>query len=199
VLDQVAPQEPRVRKVSEIIRRQIQHLTRLVDDLLDVSRITRGKITLRLEPLDLRDCVRQAVETARPLLEAKRHELRLDLPPDPLPLAADATRVDQVIGNLLRNAAKYTDPGGHIEVAAAARDGEVVVSVRDDGRGIPAALLPQVFDLFVQGYETERAGSGLGIGLTMVRRLVELHGGSVEARSDGPGKGAEFVVRLPAA
>jgi signal transduction histidine kinase len=200
LLHELVPEEERLQKAAAIVRRQVGHLVRLVDDLLDVSRITRGKVALRREALDLRDSVRQAVDTARPLFEAKRQFLRLELPPAPLPLWADPTRLEQVIGNLLRNAAKYTDPGGHVEIAAALDGDQAVLRVRDDGQGIAPELLPQIFDLFVQGGETqERAGAGLGIGLTLVRRLVTLHGGSVEASSDGPGAGAEFVVRLPAA
>jgi len=198
VLVQTCPAEPPFDRVVPVIERQIQHLARLVDDLLDVSRITRGKVGLRRARIDLGDIVRHAVDTVRPLVEAKRHSLRLDLPAAPLPLEADATRLEQVMGNLLRNAAKYTDPGGSIEVAVERRGGEAVVHVRDDGIGIAPELLPRVFDLFTQGEQgLDRAGAGLGIGLTLVRSLVEMHGGRVEARSDGPGQGTELEVRLP--
>jgi signal transduction histidine kinase len=187
-----------------IIRRQIQHLVRLVDDLLDVSRITRGKVELRREPLDLGEIVRSAVETTRPLAEAKSQRLELDLSPEPLPLMGDATRLEQVLSNLLRNAVKFTEEGGHIEIAAGPDDPrephEAVIRVHDDGIGIATDLLPRVFDLFAQGEQAlDRSGAGLGIGLTLVRSLVELHGGRVEARSDGPGRGSEFEVRLPLA
>jgi signal transduction histidine kinase len=204
LLEQLGPSEPPMERGVAIIRRQIQHLVRLVDDLLDVSRITRGKVELRREPLDLGEIVRSAVETTRPLAEAKSQSLRLDLSPEPLPLLGDATRLEQVLSNLLRNAVKFTDEGGHIEIAAG-RDNpreprEAVIRVRDDGIGISSDLLPRVFDLFAQGEQAlDRSGAGLGIGLTLVRSLVELHGGRVEARSDGPGQGSEFEVRLPLA
>jgi signal transduction histidine kinase len=200
VMEQVGPSEPPMERAVGVIQRQIHHLVRLVDDLLDVSRITRGKIELRREPIDLREAVRGAVEMTRPVVQAKEHELRMILPPTPLPLHADATRLEQAVGNLVRNAAKYTEPGGHIEVEAWQQDGQALVRVRDDGIGIPAELLPRIFDLFIQGEQSlDRSGGGLGIGLTLVRRLVEMHGGRVEAHSAGPGKGSEFVVCLPLA
>jgi signal transduction histidine kinase len=202
LLEQLGPSEPPMERGVAIIRRQIQHLVRLVDDLLDVSRITRGKVELRREPLDLGEIVRSAVETTRPLAEAKSQSLRLELSPEPLPLLGDATRLEQVLSNLLRNAVKFTEEGGHIEVTAGRDDShdphEAVIGVRDDGIGIAADLLPRVFDLFAQGEQAlDRSGAGLGIGLTLVRSLVELHGGRVEARSDGPGRGSELEVRLP--
>jgi signal transduction histidine kinase len=200
VMEQVGLSEPPMQRAVGVMQRQIQHLVRLVDDLLDVSRITRGKIELRREPLDLREAVSSAVEMTRPVVQAKEHELRVILPPDPLPLDADVTRLEQAIGNLVRNAAKYTEPGGHLEVAAWQQDGQALVRVRDDGIGIPAELLPRIFDLFIQGEQSlDRSGGGLGIGLTLVRRLIEMHGGRVEAHSEGAGKGSEFVVRLPLA
>jgi signal transduction histidine kinase len=183
-----------------VIQRQIQHLVRLVDDLLDVSRITRGKVELRRERVDFGDAVRHAVDTTRPLLEAKSHTLRMDLTGEPLPLDADVTRLEQVVGNLLRNAAKYTDPGGRIEVLVRREDGKAVLCVNDNGVGIAPDLLPRVFDLFTQGEQAlDRSGGGLGIGLTLVRSLVEMHGGHVEAHSDGPGSGCSMEVRLPLA
>jgi signal transduction histidine kinase len=198
VLEQAGPSGPPMDRAVPVIQRQIQHLVRLVDDLLDVSRITRGKIELRRQALDLRDAVRGAVEMTRPLIESKQHELKVELPSGPLPLDADVTRLEQVLGNLIRNAAKYTEPGGHIEVAAWKEDGEAVVCVKDDGIGIGPELLPRIFDLFIQGEQgLDRSGGGLGIGLTLVRRLIEMHGGRVEARSDGAGQGSEFTVRLP--
>jgi signal transduction histidine kinase len=200
VLKQVGPGETPARRSVDVIQRQIQHLVRLVDDLLDVSRITRGKVELRKERMDLRETVRHASEMLRPVMEAKDHELRVSLPSEPLPLDADVTRLEQVVGNLLRNAAKYTDPGGRIEVEARAEGGEAVVLVRDNGMGISPELLPRIFDLFIQGEQgLDRTGAGLGIGLTLVRSLVEMHGGRVEARSEGEGRGAEFGVRLPLA
>ena len=198
--------DERMAKPVAIIRRQIQHLVRMVDDLLDVSRITRGKVELRREPLDLGEVLQHAVEAARPLLEPppKDRRLRMNLAGSPLPVEGDATRLEQVFSNLLRNALKFTDAGGKVEVSAH-RDGkegggEAVVRVRDDGIGIPAELLPRIFDLFAQGEQgLDRAGAGLGIGLTLVRSLVEMHGGRVEARSEGPGRGSEIEVRLPLA
>ena len=198
VLDQVGSEQSPMHRAVAVIQRQIQHLVRLVDDLLDVSRITRGKIELRLQPLDLRDAVRGAVETTRPVVEAKEHALRVELPSEPLPVHADPTRLEQVLGNLVRNAAKYTEPGGRIEVTAWKEDGEAAVRVRDNGIGISPELLPRIFDLFIQGEQSlDRSGGGLGIGLTLVRRLVEMHGGRVEARSQGEGQGSEFTVHLP--
>jgi signal transduction histidine kinase len=196
--------DERLAKPVAIIRRQIQHLVRMVDDLLDVSRITRGKVELRREPLDLGEVLQHAVEAARPLAASKGQSLRMKLAGPPLPVVGDATRLEQVFSNLLRNALKFTDEGGNVEVSAR-RDGEgagaeAVVRVRDDGIGIPADLLPRIFDLFAQGEQgLDRAGAGLGIGLTLVRSLVEMHGGRVEARSDGPGRGSEIEVRLPLA
>jgi signal transduction histidine kinase len=198
LLEQLGSTDPQTSRPVAIIRRQIQHLVRMVDDLLDVSRITQGKIELRRQRLDLTEVLRHASEASRPLAEAKEQTLRVELPPGPLPLDGDATRLEQVISNLLRNAVKFTEPGGHIEIAARREGREAVVEVRDDGIGIPADLLPRVFDLFAQGEQgLDRAGAGLGIGLTLVRSLVEMHGGHVEARSGGPGKGSEFEVRLP--
>ncbi len=201
LIEQLGPSSPPMDRSVAIIRRQIQHLVRLVDDLLDVSRITRGKVELRRETLDLVETVRNVVDTIRPLAEAKSLSLRLDLSSESLPLEGDATRLEQVFSNLLRNAVKFTSPGGHIDVTAG-RLGphEALIRVRDDGIGIAADLLPRVFDLFAQGEQAlDRAGAGLGIGLTMVRSLVELHGGRVAARSEGPGRGSDFEVRLPLA
>jgi signal transduction histidine kinase len=201
LLEQLGSTDARTARPVAIIRRQIQHLVRMVDDLLDVSRITRGKVELRRERLDLAEVLRHVVETARPLAEAREQTLRSDIPAAPLPLDGDATRLEQVFSNLLRNAVKFTDAGGTIEVAAR-RDGtgEAVVRVRDDGLGIPADLLPRVFDLFAQGEQgLDRSEAGLGIGLTLVRSLVEMHGGRVKARSEGPGRGSELEVRLPLA
>jgi signal transduction histidine kinase len=198
ILAQSRGLEPPVARSVAVIQRQSQHLARLVDDLLDVSRITRGKVELRRVPLDLVEVVNQAVETTRPLVDARRHRLELALPAAALPLLADPTRIEQVLANLIRNAVKFTGPGGLIRVDAAARDGFGVVRVRDTGIGIPDDLLPRVFDLFVQGQQgLERSAGGLGIGLTLVRSLVEMHGGRVEAHSDGPGSGSEFTVWLP--
>jgi signal transduction histidine kinase len=185
-------------RVHEMMERQVKHLVRLVDDLLEVSRITRGKIELRRERVELAAVVGSAVETSRPLIEASGHQLVIALPPEPLILEADPVRLAQVIANLLNNAAKYTEPAGQIRLAARREDGEAVVSVQDSGLGIPADMLARVFDMFAQVDRTlKRAQGGLGIGLTLARNLVELHGGSIAVQSDGPGKGSEFTVRLP--
>jgi CheY-like chemotaxis protein/two-component sensor histidine kinase len=185
-------------KVREIMERQLDLMVRLVDDLLEVSRITSGKIHLRKQRTDVSAVMLSAVETTRPVIEASGHQLALTLPPQPLTVEADPVRLAQVLANLLNNAAKYTDRGGHIALSAINEGGEAVVSVRDDGNGIPNDMLQNVFNLFTQVNRTyDRAQGGLGIGLTLVRRLVELHDGNVEARSDGVGKGSEFIVKLP--
>jgi two-component system CheB/CheR fusion protein len=183
----------------DMAERQVQQLVRLVDDLLDVARITQGKITLKKKPVALADVVTRAVDTARPLIESRGHALTVSLPAATVQLEADEARLAQVLGNLLGNAAKFTPSGGSIWLTAERVGDELVLRVRDTGAGLPAALLPHVFDLFVQGDGSpDAARGGLGIGLTVVRRLVELHGGRVEARSTGPGQGSEFVIRLPA-
>ena len=188
----------RVARARETIERQVEHMTRLIDDLLDVSRITRGKIELRHEAVILSSLVARAVEAARPVIDERGHRLTLDLPDEPVVLSGDPARLEQVLANLLNNAAKYTDVGGRIAVRAVVEAGQVVVSVKDNGAGLTPAMRDHVFDLFVQGPEVRAyARGGLGIGLTLVRRLVEMHGGTVEARSDGPGEGSEFIVRLP--
>jgi signal transduction histidine kinase len=198
VMRRTAPGDPAQAWARDIIGRQITHLTRLVEELLDVARIAQGKISLSIEPVRLAAVLEQAVETARPLIDASKHELRLRLPPPPLTVPGDFARLAQVVGNLLNNAAKYTARGGVIELGAAAQGEEVAISVRDNGIGIDAELLPQVFDLFTQGKQSlDRSQGGLGIGLTLVRKLVELHGGRVEARSGGPGQGSEFRIHLP--
>ncbi|QEL16242.1 ATP-binding response regulator [Limnoglobus roseus] len=186
-----------LRRTHGMMSRQVDHLSRLVDDLLDVSRITRGKVELRLEAVDLNAVLRRAAETARPLIDARRHRLTITQPGRPVMVSADPTRLTQVVGNLLTNAAKYSDEGGHIDLILE-EDGVAIVRVRDTGLGIPADMLPRVFDLFTQvGRTLDRADGGLGIGLTLVKSLVELHGGTVSAASEGPGKGSEFTVRLP--
>ncbi len=190
--------DPNLRWARDIIDRQVQQMTRLVDDLLDVSRITRGKVKLQKEPVDLAAVVARAVEISRPLIDARRHELTVTLPPEPVRVEADATRLAQVVANLLNNAAKYTEERGRIWLTVERGGGEAVLRVRDTGVGIPAAMLAQVFDLFTQVDRSEdRSQGGLGIGLTLAKSLVEMHGGSVTAQSEGVGKGSEFVVRLP--
>jgi PAS domain S-box-containing protein len=182
---------------KEVIDRQAKHLARLIDDLLDVSRITRGKIRLNKERLDLAPIIVRAVEAVRPLMEARQHQLTLSIAPGPMRLLADATRMEQVLVNLLTNAAKYTDPHGHITLSAH-HDGKIILRVKDTGVGISSELLPHIFDLFTQAERSiDRSQDGLGIGLTLVKRLVEMHGGTVAATSDGPGKGSEFIIELP--
>ena len=181
-----------------IIERQVKHVVGLVDDLLDVSRIARGKVHLRLAPVELADVVAKAIEMAGPAIEERQHQLIVDVPAG-LTLDGDPARLAQVVANLLTNAAKYTDPSGTIRVTAAREAEELVLRVRDTGRGIAANILPRIFELFVQEpQEADRAQGGLGIGLAIVKSLVQAHAGTVEAASDGPGRGATFTVRLPA-
>jgi signal transduction histidine kinase/PleD family two-component response regulator len=191
---------PRQQKwARDVIGRQVQQMVRMVDDLLDVSRITRGKITLRTEPIDVASVVADAVETSRPLIESRRHELTVTVPPEPVRALGDPTRLAQVIANLLNNAAKYTEEGGRIWLGVERDGSEAVVRIRDTGVGVPADMLGRIFEPFTQVERSlDRSQGGLGIGLTLVRRLMELHGGRVEAHSAGPGAGSEFVVRLPA-
>jgi PAS domain S-box-containing protein len=186
--------------VRGIMERQLGHMVRLIDDLLDVSRITRGKVELRRALLDVSQVVETALETSRPLIEAAAHRLDVKLPPRALLLDGDLTRLAQVVSNLLNNAAKYTPSGGRIELAVESRDREAILSVRDDGIGIPPDQIERIFEMFTQvDRNRDRAQGGLGIGLTLVRKLVEMHGGTVEARSEGEDKGSEFVIRLPLA
>jgi signal transduction histidine kinase len=185
-------------RTREVIERQVQHLVCLIDDLLDVSRITRGMITLQRERVLIDAVVARAVETARPLIDARKHELTLDLPEELLSVEGDPTRLVQIIGNILHNAAKFMDPGGRIVLSVAREDSYAVISVKDFGMGIPRDLVPKIFDLFSQVHQkSEGAHGGLGIGLALVRRLVEMHGGVVTANSAGPAQGTELVVRLP--
>jgi signal transduction histidine kinase/ActR/RegA family two-component response regulator len=186
------------RQAQAIIERQVEHMGRLLDDLLDVSRITRGTLILRRSTVDLAAVVAAAQESARPLIEARSHTLSVQLPAETLRLVADSVRLAQVLGNLLVNAAKYTDPGGRIELEARRKGGELIIAVRDNGIGISAEMMPRVFTLFAQASSAlERSEGGLGIGLALVRGLLELHGGSVSAHSGGAGQGSEFLVRLP--
>ena len=190
--------EPRAAKLTEVMQRQINHLVRLVDDLLEISRITRGLVELHKEPLDLASIVRAAIDTSRPAVDAARHELVVDVPSESIVVNGDAVRLTQVFANLLMNAAKYTNAGGHIRVAVRRDAVRALISVRDDGIGIPQDQLVSVFDMFTQvDRSSRRSQGGLGIGLTLVRSLVTLHEGRVEARSAGPGLGSEFVVDLP--
>lgn len=185
-------------KSYDIVERQVVHMARLLDDLLDISRITLGSVALRKEPTSLFAAVEAAVETAQPFIDAKRHELTVDLPGHAVTLEADPVRLAQIFSNLLINAAKYTTRGGHIEVSATDGDGQVIVKVRDNGIGISADMLPRLFTLLSRVQPAAgRKDEGLGVGLTLVQALVGLHGGTVEARSDGIGRGSEFIVRLP--
>jgi PAS domain S-box-containing protein len=188
----------RIRWAREVIERQANHLTRLVDDLLDVSRITRGKLRLKSAPMDLADSVRRAIEATRPLIDRRHHRLHLEAPAEPVMVHGDSTRLTQVVLNLLNNAAKYTPEGGDISVELEAVDGEATVSVRDNGMGIAPQMIEGIFDLFAQGDRTiDRSEGGLGIGLTLAKRIVALHGGTIKAESPGPGGGAQFTVTLP--
>jgi signal transduction histidine kinase/ActR/RegA family two-component response regulator len=187
-----------MEQAGGVMQRQVGQMVRLVDDLLDISRITNGKLHLRKEPVELATAVRSAVEECRPFLDTQSHELTVTLPPEPVYLDADPTRLGQVFANLLTNAAKYTEKGGHIWLTAERQGEEAVVSVRDTGIGIDALQLPHLFEMFSQAAPAlERSQGGLGIGLALVRGLVGLHGGTIEARSDGHGLGSEFLVRLP--
>ena len=187
-----------LEKVRDMAERQVQHMARLLDDLLDVSRISRGRIELRRELLDVASVVSRAVEAVHSVVEDRHHRLKFSLPSEKLQVDGDPTRLEQVLTNLLHNAAKYTDPGGEIVLSVERIGGEVVIKVKDSGIGIAAEALPLIFDLFVQAERRlDRSQGGVGIGLTLVRKLVELHGGSVEAFSEGLGTGSTFVVRLP--
>ena len=185
-------------EAQSILRRQVQHMVRLIDDLLDLSRITRNKLELRRDRVELAAIIEDAVEIVRPVLEARGHDFRVRLAPGPVLVHADRTRLAQVFSNLLGNAAKFTERGGRIRLTSERSDGQIVVHVQDNGIGIPPAMLPRIFEMFVQADRSlERTESGLGIGLTLVKRVVEMHGGTVEARSGGAGQGSDFLVRIP--
>ena len=187
-----------IHKAREIVQRQSHHMARLLDDLLDVSRITRGGIELRKEDMDLRDVVYTAIEALTPLLEERRAHINVDMSNDLLAIRGDSARMQQVIVNLLSNAARYSPPGKTIHLSSAAEGEIILLRCKDEGRGISKSMLSEIFELFVQNEQgLERSSGGLGIGLTLVRQIVELHGGTVEAHSDGPGTGSEFVVKLP--
>jgi len=190
--------DPTLQWAREVVDRQVDHLARLVDDLLDVSRIVQGKLTLKKALVDIATVVDQAVETCKPLLEARRHRFVIALPDQPVYLQGDGVRLAQAISNLLVNAAKYTPDGGEIGLTATRDNSELVILVKDTGEGIAPSLLPHLFEVFSQAERTlDRAQGGLGLGLTIVQKIVELHGGRVDANSEGPGKGSEFIVRLP--
>jgi signal transduction histidine kinase len=198
VIRRLAPPDPKLTMARDVVDRQVSLLARLVEELLDVSRISQGKISLKKEPVDLARIIAHSVETARPLIDARGQTLTVSQPATPVWLSADFARLSQVVANLLNNASKYTGEGGRIELTASAEEGEAAIVVRDNGVGIDAQLLPKVFDLFVQGDRAlDRGQGGLGIGLTLVKRLVELHQGTVEVASEGPARGASFRVTLP--
>jgi PAS domain S-box-containing protein len=194
----VSPEQ--VERTHAMVERQLGHMVRMIDDLLDISRVTLGKVELRKQRLDLHGVIASAIETARPLLDAAKHRLTVSLPEGPLPLDGDPTRLSQVFANLLHNAVKYTPSPGAIEIGAEVVDGRLQVQVRDDGIGIPPEMLASVFEMFTQVDRTlQHAQGGLGIGLTLVRTLVAMHGGTITAHSAGPGKGATFRLDLPLA
>ena len=198
IMRRVPIEDDKLLAARDIIARQSRLLVRLVDDLLDVSRITRGKIALNLETIDFASVIAQAIETSRPLIAARRHDFRLTHAPEPLRVRGDTVRLAQVISNLLNNAAKYTEPGGRISMSVGLDGDRIVLSVLDTGVGIPREMLSSIFEPFTQlAQSVDHAEGGLGIGLTLVKRLVELHGGTVEARSEGLGCGSEFIVRMP--
>jgi CheY-like chemotaxis protein len=191
--------DPQLLWSRDVIERQLGHLTRLVDDLLDVSRITRGKINLSREIVEVADLVARAVETVQPLIVERGHHLTLDVARESIRVVGDPLRLTQAVGNVLSNAAKYTDSGGQISLTARQVGGVVEIRVQDTGIGIPLDLQPKIFDMFTQlNYQPERTQSGLGIGLALVRKLLEMHGGSVSAFSEGNGTGSEFLITLPA-
>jgi signal transduction histidine kinase len=198
VLKRAGTDEGIRQQMHEMMERQLGQLARLVADLVDVSRIARGQIDLRREPVDLARIAQQAIETCRPLIDSARHALEVSVTREPLCVDADPARLTQVMSNLLHNACKYTEPGGRIELALTRDPGEAVIRVRDTGIGIPTDEIHDIFDLFVQvDGSAERSQGGLGVGLAVVKRLVRMHGGTVSAASEGPGRGSEFVVRLP--
>jgi signal transduction histidine kinase len=193
------PDRETVRWAKDLIGRQVDQIVRLVDGVLDLSRIMQGKLDLRRERVERLSVVAHAVETARPTIDAKGHELTVSLPAEPVVLDADPIRLAQALTNLLINAAKYSEPGGHIALTARREEAEIVLSVRDTGVGGAPEMVPRIFDLFMQeGRSADRSQGGLGVGLALVKSLVEMHGGGVQARSEGLGRGSEFVVRLPA-
>jgi PAS domain S-box-containing protein len=198
ILQQMSTNDPVIEQAGGIIERQVKQMVRLVDDLLDVNRITKGKLRLQTEPIDLRAVMNRAADSARPLLEARRHEFSLMLPTEPLWVEGDSGRLEQVALNLLNNAAKYTDAGGWVRLNVNREGDDAVFRVSDNGAGIPPEMLPRVFDLFTQvDGSLSRSNGGLGVGLALVRSLVEMHGGRVTASSGGLGKGSEFAVKLP--
>jgi len=199
ILERQMP-SPDARRPLEIISRQVRRMTRLVDDLLDVSRVTQGKISLQRERIDLESVVREAADAMRAAMDQRGHQVSFEVATQPIVVMGDTARLGQIFENLLSNAVKYTPSGGRIAIKIDRDARQAIVTVADNGIGIPADALPRVFDLFMQADTSlDRAEGGLGIGLTLVQRLAQRHGGTVEARSDGPGRGSEFTVRLPLA
>lgn len=198
VLRRMRTDDPIIEQAGSIIERQVRQMVRLVDDLLDVTRITKGKLRLIKEHVDLRVAINRAAETARPFLDARKHDFSMRLPTEPLWIEGDPARLEQIAVNLLNNAAKYTDPGGAIDLSVSQEGGDAVLRVRDNGMGIDPEMLPRIFDLFTQvDGSLSRSRGGLGIGLALVSTLVEMHGGRVQAHSAGLGKGCEFTVKIP--
>jgi signal transduction histidine kinase len=198
VMRRIAPSDPGIVWARDVVERQVTHLAQLVDDLLDVSRITRNAIDLRRDRIDIRVVLHSAIETTQPLIAVAGQILTVDMPRESVWVHADFTRLAQAISNLMNNAVKYTPRGGRIRLRAAEDDGDVMISVSDTGVGIAQSVLPHIFDVFMQGDDpTGQPRDGLGIGLTLARRLIELHDGRIQAMSEGPGTGATFVIRLP--
>ena len=198
VLRRYAAADPQLHAVAEMIERQVRQTQRLIEDLTDLARTTRGRIELRMQPLDLREMAQLAAESVQTVVSERRHDLATVLPDLSVPVEGDPDRIQQVMINLLRNAARYTPPGGRISLSVAAEGQEGVVRIHDTGVGIPAGQLAEIFELFTQGHpENVESRAGMGIGLALARELVELHGGTIQARSEGIGKGSEFIVRLP--
>ena len=198
VLRRYAAGDVQLQAVADMIERQVRQTQRLIEDLTDLARSSRGRIELRTQPLDLRDMARLAAEAVQAAMSERRHDLAMVVPDLPVPVDGDADRIQQVMINLLRNAARYTPPGGQISLSVSAEGQEGVVRIHDTGVGIPAGQLAEIFELFTQAHpDNVESRAGLGIGLALARELVELHGGTIQARSDGIGKGSEFIVRLP--
>ena len=198
LLDRMPDATPQLHKLSRVIARQVDHMAKLLDDLLDAARISSGKITLSTQPLVLADVLQQAVETMQPSIQERRQSLQLELPPESVVVEGDQVRLTQVFTNLLANASKYTGDGGRLRLSARAQDGQVAVAIADNGNGIAPEIIPYIFDLFTQGPRSlARSEGGLGVGLNVVRNLVNMHAGSVTAESAGAGQGSCFTVRLP--
>ncbi|HKO87738.1 MAG TPA: PAS domain S-box protein [Burkholderiales bacterium] len=198
VMDKLSPDDPAHEEIRQMIDRQSAHLSRIVDDMVDISRISQGALSLDRKPVDLAEVVRRSVEMAMPLVREAKHALEIDLPNDPLFVEGDIYRLTQILSNLINNAARYTPQRGRIFVKARAEEGWVVLSVQDTGRGIEPEMMDHIFQMFVQGGDrSERVGQGLGVGLALARKLAEMHGGTLEGRSEGRGKGSEFALRVP--